>query len=839
MSNVTTLQDLMDYVKEKIDVLKNKLKEGKLVSLISSFENLTETLETNQFNASEIDLRKILNQTIEETVSNAKAIIDEVSPKLNQDIIDAIDKIFVKYNNKNIKLITKISEMITDFKTNPRKKILIAETKGGIIYLIQELEKSLLSLGSTILKTLASRLPISLDDETIDNFFSEYKNKVDTLIKSIKTFVKESKQLANSTLYKSLDEKEMAQRLTDFLQESRNEIIEALKEEYLNKNIFEIYNNVSAKIKIKLEELKEKIIELNITQLTELYQNLESKLSALKTNIKENEHIKDYKHIYSNFKNIYPYIKQYKLKELYNEALVHLALKIKKETMLPFASKPLNTTFYDIIKVFNPDEFDKLASALKENEPYIHGNLNDIAISLKNIRESMIEGNGNKFIDSSHELKEKILNIIMEKGKIFNDTIISKFNDVILKIYKNLSDSTEVPKVHDFINKAIPLYAELRAKIEKNKELLNGTIYNLTKALIDFNNRNTTPLADKINVTLDKEREDFIEKLTELRDFGIKTMDILQNIKNLSGSEIVDLPGELLKNLTDILLNKNDSNSTTLPTLQDLISMDNLAHGTKLLDKFKDKLAELIDKSREIAAKEEVVKLKYILEQFKNNNSTEIINNVKTFLDEQQKQFIGNISDKQIVMDEILHAIFPEELIPKVKELRKAIKTLQEKTKKSDLAIFIHDLNESIYNCDIKSLKDKIKIDGFKDEVEKIDKLLEGSDSALVVEEKKKLFKMVIDNIKKKTTELLNDPEIQPLTEQLKQIKAKSEEALKHMKIYEKYKKNMNNIKASTNVMKEYIDKAEIFLLNSQFRLRDLLKSHIFLKGHLEILLNI
>jgi protein subunit release factor A len=83
---------------------------------------------------------------------------------------------------------------------------------------------------------------------------------------------------------------------------------------------------------------------------------------------------------------------------------------------------------------------------------------------------------------------------------------------------------------------------------------------------------------------------------------------------------------------------------------------------------------------------------------------------------------------------------------------------------------------------------------------------------------------MVIDNIKKKTTELLNDPEIQPLTEQLKQIKAKSEEALKHMKIYEKYKKNMNNIKASTNVMKEYIDKAEIFLLNSQFRLRDFIK---------------
>lgn len=41
--------------------------------------------------------------------------------------------------------------------------------------------------------------------------------------------MKESKQLANSTLYERFDEKEMAQTLTDFLQESRNEIIEALK----------------------------------------------------------------------------------------------------------------------------------------------------------------------------------------------------------------------------------------------------------------------------------------------------------------------------------------------------------------------------------------------------------------------------------------------------------------------------------------------------------------------------------------------------------------------------------------------------------------------------------
>ena len=330
MSNITTLEDLMKFYKEKKDYLKNNLKVEGILCLISKLENLNKKLidkvSKNEFlmelknvfpNASEINFKKIFNQTINETVSNTKEIFDKMVPIINRNIIDSIDKIFIKYNNENIKLATKLSNLITDLKTNARKKILIAETKGGIIYLTQELENSLLSLGNKILKTLASELPISLDDEIIDNFFSDYKNKVDTFIKSIKTFVKESKELINSTLYESFDEKKMVQTLTDFLQESRNEIIETLKEEYLNKNIFEIYNNVSAKIKIKLEELEEKIIELNITQLTELYQNLESKLSTLKKKITENEKFVNLKNTLLILRMIYPFIQSATIKEIY------------------------------------------------------------------------------------------------------------------------------------------------------------------------------------------------------------------------------------------------------------------------------------------------------------------------------------------------------------------------------------------------------------------------------------------------------------------------------------------------------------------------------------------
>lgn len=113
-----------------------------------------------------------------------------------------------------------------------------------------------------------------------------------------------------------------------------------------------------------------------------------------------------------------------------------------------------------------------------------------------------------------------------------------KFNATIIKIhedYKNLTNSTGDSILHALINKTILLYAELRDKIEKNKELLNGTIYNLTKALIDLNNTNTTPLADQLNGTLDKNRENFIGELIKLLDFGIKIRDKLDNLKSLNG----------------------------------------------------------------------------------------------------------------------------------------------------------------------------------------------------------------------------------------------------------------------------------------------------------------
>ena len=63
-----------------------------------------------------------------------------------------------------------------------------------------------------------------------------------------------------------------------------------------------------------------------------------------------------------------------------------------------------------------------MASSLKENEVKIPGGLNTLFTSLNKIRESMIEGNGTKFIDLNHELREKIINLTTERGNIYNIT---------------------------------------------------------------------------------------------------------------------------------------------------------------------------------------------------------------------------------------------------------------------------------------------------------------------------------------------------------------------------------------------------------------------------------
>ena len=62
----------------------------------------------------------------------------------------------------------------------------------------------------------------------------------------------------------------MIENVTSILKTNHDKLIEKLNKEYLNKNIYEIYVNVSAKINIKLKELKEKIIKLNNTKLIEL-----------------------------------------------------------------------------------------------------------------------------------------------------------------------------------------------------------------------------------------------------------------------------------------------------------------------------------------------------------------------------------------------------------------------------------------------------------------------------------------------------------------------------------------------------------------------------------------
>ena len=269
MSKITTLEDLMKLYKEQKDYLKNN---DTLISLITKLENLNarlkETVNKDEIlielknvfpKASEIDLKKIFTQTINETVFNAKEIFDKMVPIINKHIINSIDKKVLEENNKTIEIVTKLSNVITDIKTKANNETLIKEKKEEIALLTQQLENSLLSLSKKVIKSLDSLLLNSLDDEKIDKFLSEYKKQVETLMNSIKTFIKESNALINGTFYdyveyfKNFDEKAMVENVTSILKTNHDELIETLNKEYLNKNIFEIYVNVSAKINLKLK----------------------------------------------------------------------------------------------------------------------------------------------------------------------------------------------------------------------------------------------------------------------------------------------------------------------------------------------------------------------------------------------------------------------------------------------------------------------------------------------------------------------------------------------------------------------------------------------------------
>ena len=125
-----------------------------------------------------------------------------------------------------------------------------------------------------------------------------------------KNIINGTKVLINGTFYdlaeyfKNFDEKAMLQNVISIFKTKHDKLIEILNKEYLNKNIYDIYINVSATINMDLKELKEKIFKLNNTQLIELYEDLESKLKALNKNITENEILEEFKincQIYSNY----------------------------------------------------------------------------------------------------------------------------------------------------------------------------------------------------------------------------------------------------------------------------------------------------------------------------------------------------------------------------------------------------------------------------------------------------------------------------------------------------------------------------------------------------------
>ena len=295
MSKITTLEDLIKLYKEKKDYLKNTLKDDKLVSLISTLENLNAKLKVtinkdeifmelkNVFpKASDINFEKIITQTINETVSNAKEIFDKMVPIINRHIIDSIDKKVFEDNNKTIEIATKLANYITGLKTMTNNETL-KEKIEGIASLTQQMENSLLLISKKAIKLLDSQLLNSLNDTIMNNFFSEYIKQAGTLMNQTKTFINGSSALINGTFYdyveyfKNFDEKAIIQNVTSLLKTKHDELIETLNKEYLNKNIYDIYINVSATINMDLKELKEKIFKLNNTQLIELYEDLKYK----------------------------------------------------------------------------------------------------------------------------------------------------------------------------------------------------------------------------------------------------------------------------------------------------------------------------------------------------------------------------------------------------------------------------------------------------------------------------------------------------------------------------------------------------------------------------------
>ena len=537
-----------------------------------------------------------------------------------------------------------------------------------------------------------------------------------------------------------------------------------------------------------------------------------------------------------------------KLKNLTNSQLMKLLEKFKN-------SKKNNKIFKQL------DEIMKLPY-LNKTIPAINGTLTSfnqkIVEQLKNLQVKV-----NEIEDIKKKYNQSNITGTIEEKREILQYMLKNLKETIQYFLKNNKlggiiafaedKNKEIIKMIDPNNKIAKSFKNYIGKIKE----LDGSIVNLLYITYDVSAELKKLILESLVSSTNS--SELINQLTMAYDYQ---KNISQKLKDLNGTEIVNLQEEFLKNMFNSLKNKiNNTNNTVLKDKLEKLSdfnmnITNKLSEKKLVDKFKEQLANVIDRLKQLNENKlnELLKAhKYIQEQFRINNSTEIIKNVETSLNDFKNDYINKLSNlSQSIPDLIRERMNNSKFIQKLKEflediknktellmpdekenpisnhsdfkilpLKESFNKLKEKIAESKTGIFFENLEESIYNCDIESIKDLLQIERIKNEVEKIKGYLNQSNATFLVEKERESVRGIMNEIKSKISVSVNNSKFTPLINKLKDINSNISDTFKKMKIYEDFRKFATKMKAANNATVALYEKIQIFILNSYFTLKN------------------
>ena len=213
----------------------------------------------------------------------------------------------------------------------------------------------------------------------------------------------------------------------------------------------------------------------------------------------------------------------------------------------------------------------------------------DVLTKLQKAKKLLEDSSSTDIIDLNHKFLENITDCIKHKVHTSNNRILNYITDRLFDINDDkkhkLNNTEAIKEFHKTIMEIIDSYKDVVDSIEIKKAPINESIYNIIQTILDLNSSLV------INQTE-------TNKLTDMYEYSLQ---LVEKVKTLNGTELVKLQEEFIDKLNDKMANFSDSfNSTVINEIFDLLFELNSVLKDKLnnngaVDKFKEFLADLID----------------------------------------------------------------------------------------------------------------------------------------------------------------------------------------------------------------------------------------------------